>query len=85
MDISIKITIFVYMKIEKTTYKPIRITDGYVMKKQLHNGFRIVEFYHYEHRGKPISEVRKHTVKKDLPLTDAEDLLYKLESKLNKK
>ena len=74
------------MKIEKTTaYKPIRITDGYVMKNQLHNGFRIVEFYHYEHRGKPISEVRKHTVKKDLLLTDAEDLLYKLESKLNKK
>lgn len=74
------------MKIEKTTtYKPIRITDGYVMKKQLHNGFRIVEFYHYEHRGKPISEVRKRTVKKDLLLTDAEDLLYKLESKLNKK
>ena len=73
------------MKIEKTTYKPIRITDGYVMQKPLHTGFRIVEFYHYEHRGKPISEVRKHTVKKDLLLTDAEDLLYKLESKLNKK
>ena len=54
-------------------------------EKQLHNGFRIVEFYHYEHRGKPISEVRKHTVKRDLLLTDAEDLLYKLESKLNKK
>ena len=74
------------MKIEKPpSYKPIRVTDGYVMKKQLHNGFKIIEFYHYEHRGKPISEIRKHTVKKDLLLTDAEDLIYKLESKLSAK
>ena len=72
------------MKIEKTTYKPIRITDGYIMKKQLHKGFRIVEYFHYELKGRQVTEVRKRTYKKNLLLTDAEDLLYKLENSINK-
>lgn len=65
------------MKIE--SYRPLRTTDAYQMKKQLHGRFKIVEYYHYELHGKPTTEVRKRTIKKNLLLTDAENLLYKLE------
>ena len=64
------------MKIE--SYKPKRITDGYQMKKHLHNGFRIIEIWHFSNEN----NYRKRCVAKHLNLSDAEDLLYKLEAKL---
>lgn len=62
------------------SYKPKRITDGYQMKKHLHGGFKVVEFWHFsdEHN------IRKRCVAKHLNLNDAEGLLYKLEAKLSK-
>ena len=66
--------VYLYMKIQKST----RVIDGYQMKKQLHGGFKIVEYSHVE--GQPAS-ARKRTLHKNLLLTDAESLLYKLESK----
>ena len=62
------------------TYKPTRIIDGYQMKKHRHGGFRIVEYSHFSNEN----FVRKKTVFKNLTLSDAEDKLYRLESKLNK-
>lgn len=66
------------MKIE--TYKPKRITDGYQMKKHLHGGFRIIECWHFSNE----SHIRKKCVVKHLNLSQAEDLMYKLEAKLSK-
>lgn len=64
------------------SYKPQRTTDGYVMKKQLHGGFKILEYYHYELHGKATTDTRKRTIKKNMLLTDAENLLYRLEHKV---
>ena len=66
------------MKNEKTAYKPYRIIDGYHMKKQLHRGFKILEYYHYSNE----QSYRRRTLYKNLTLTDAEDKLYRLESKI---
>ena len=66
------------MKIE--TYKPKRITDGYQMKKHLHGGFRVIEYWHFSNE----SYIRKKCVAKHLNLSQAEDLMYKLEAKLSK-
>ena len=60
-------------------FKPKKIIDGYQMKKHLHDGFHIVEYWHYENE----TNVRKRNVAKHLNLSDAENLLYKLESKNN--
>lgn len=62
----------------KNSYKPIRVIDGYQMKKQLHGGFKIVEYSHFNNED----FLRKRTVHKNLTLSDAEDKLYRLESKL---
>lgn len=78
LDNSLNYTIFVYMKNEKKSYKPTRIIDGYRMKKQLHGGFKIVEYSHFSNE----SFLRKKVLHKNLTLTDAEDKLYRLESKL---
>ena len=62
---------------QKTTYKPIRITDGYQMKKHLHGGYKIIEYYHFSNE----KFLRKKILFRHLTLTDAEDKLYRLESK----
>lgn len=64
----------------KNSYKPYLIIDGYVMKKHLHGGFRIIECSHYSNE----KFTRKRTKAKHLSLEDAEDMMYRLESKLNK-
>lgn len=66
------------MKNQKSSYKPTLIIDGYQMKKQLRNGFKIVEYSHYSNE----TFIRKRVLFKHLTLTDAEDKLYRLESKL---
>lgn len=65
------------MKNQKT-YKPTLIIDGYQMKKHLHGGFKIVEYSHFSNE----SFIRKRVLFKHLTLSDAEDKLYRLESKL---
>lgn len=50
------------------------------MKKHLHGGFRIIEYWRFSNE----SNVRKRCVAKHLNLNEAEDLMYKLEAKLNK-
>ena len=60
------------------SYKPVKIIDGYVLKKQLHRGYKIVEYSHYSDGGSQ----KKRTLYKNLNLSDAESLLFKLESKL---
>lgn len=60
------------------SYKPKLIIDGYQMKKQLHAGFKIVEYFHYSNEN----YLRKRVLFKNLTLSDAEDKLYRLESKL---
>lgn len=66
------------MKNQKTPYKPTRIIDGYQMKKHLNGGFKIVEYSHFSNEG----FLRKRVIHKHLSLSDAEDMLYRLESKL---
>jgi hypothetical protein len=62
------------------SYKPKRITDGYQMKKHLHGGFRIIEHWHFSNE----TNIRRRCVAKHLDLNEAEDLMYRLEAKLNK-
>ena len=62
----------------KTPYKPALIIDGYQMKKHLHGGFKIIEYSHFSDE----KFVRKKTLFKHLSLSDAEDRMYRLESKL---
>ena len=50
------------------------------MKKHLHGGFKIVEYSHFSNEG----FMRKRVLFKHLTLSEAEDKLYRLESKLNK-
>ena len=64
----------------KNSYKPYLIIDGYVMKKHLHGGFRIIEYFHYSDE----KFTRKRTKAKHLCLEDADDMMYRLESKLSK-
>lgn len=64
----------------KNSYKPYLIIDGYAMKKHLHGGFKIVEYSHFSNE----KFTRKRVRAKHLPLEDAEDMMYRLESKLNK-
>lgn len=64
----------------KNSYKHKLVIDGYVMKKHLHGGFRIIEYSHYSNE----KFIRKRTKAKHLSLEDAEDMMYRLESKLNK-
>ena len=64
----------------KNSYKPYRIIDGYYMKKQLHGGFKLVEVSHFSNE----TFYRKRTLKKNLNLNEAEDMVYRLESKLKK-
>lgn len=71
---------FVYLcmtKQQKTTYKPTRVIDGYQMKKHLHGGFKIIEYYHYSNED----FMRKKIIFKHLTLSEAEDKLYRLETK----
>ena len=63
---------------KKPTRKPALIIDGYEMKKHLHGGFKIIEYSHYENE----KFIRKRTLFKHLTLVEAEDILYRLESKL---
>lgn len=65
---------------KKQTYKPILIIDGYQMKKHYDGGFKIIEYSHYSNENFQ----RKRTVGKHLTLTDAEDMLYRMERKLTK-
>lgn len=58
------------------SYKPKRIIDGYTMKKHLHGGFKIVEYSHFSNEN----FIRKRTLFKHLSLSDAEDMLYRLEN-----
>ena len=64
-------------KLKNAPYKPTRIIDGYQVKKQQHGLFKILEYFHFsdEHH------IRKRTLFKDLTSSDAEDKLYRLESK----
>ena len=62
----------------KTPHKPALIIYGYQMKKHLHGGFKIVEYSHFSDE----KFVRKRTLFKHLSLSDAEDRMYRLESKL---
>lgn len=64
-------------KVKNATYKPTRIVDGYQMKKQQHGLFKIVEFYHYSNE----QAIRRRTISKNLTLSDAEDKIYRLETK----
>ncbi len=50
------------------------------MKKQLHGGFKVVEVSHYSNE----TFYRKRVLKKNLNLNEAEDMIYRLENKLNK-
>lgn len=50
------------------------------MKKHLHGGFKIVEYSHFSNE----KYIRKRVLHKHLSLSDAEDMLYRLENKLNK-
>lgn len=59
-------------------YKPKKIVDGYQSKKQLFGGFKVVEYYHYTNEP----SVRKRVLFKDLSMTDAENVVYNLESKM---
>lgn len=61
----------------KTPYKPTRITDGYQMKKQLRGKFKIVEYFHFSNE----TSIRKRTIFKNLILSDAEDKMYRLETR----
>lgn len=58
--------------------KPHKIIDGYALKKHQSGGFKIVEYSHFSNE----STQRKRTIKKHLKLSDAEDILYRLEHKL---
>lgn len=62
-----------------TTYKPTKVIDGYISKKQLHGGFKVIQLYHYEKNGKPLSEMRRRVIRKGLNMDEAEELIYKLE------
>lgn len=64
-------------KQQKTTYKPTRVIDGYQLKKHLHGGFKIVEYFHFSNE----KLLRKKTIYRHLTLNDAEDKLYRLESR----
>lgn len=61
----------------KHPYKPKRVVEGYQMKKQLHGGFKIIEYTRMSNE----QGIRKRTIYKNLTLTDAEDILYRLETK----
>ena len=50
---------------------------GYEIRKQQRGLFKIVEYI----QATPDSGVRKRTIRKDLNLSDAEKVLYDLESK----
>lgn len=63
--------------IETKTYKPKRVIEGYQMKKQLHGGFKIVEYSRMSNED----VIRRRTIHKNLTLTDAENILYKLETR----
>lgn len=65
------------MKNEKPL-KPKIIIDGYQIRKQLGGLFKIVQYSHYSNE----KFIRKKTIIKNLNLSDAEDKLYRLESKL---
>ena len=60
------------------TYKPTLIIEGYQIRKHLNGGFRIVEYSRYNNEN----FIRKRTLYKHLTLSDAEDKLYRLESKI---
>lgn len=77
LELSLFNLIFVYMKNEKT-YKPTLIIEGYKMKKQLHGGFKIIEYSRFSNE----TFIRKRVLFKHLTLSEAEDKLYQLESKL---
>lgn len=47
------------------------------MKKQQHGGFKVVEVSHFNNE----KFYRKRTLKKNLTLDEAEDMLYRLETR----
>lgn len=63
---------------KKPSYKPSLIIDGYQMKNHLHGGFKIVEYSHFSNEN----FIRKRVLFKHLTLSEAEDRLYRLESRL---
>ena len=58
--------------------KSVLVIDGYQIKKHLMKGFKIVQFSHYSNEG----YIRKKTLYKHLTLSEAEEILYKLESNI---
>lgn len=65
------------MQKSNLSYKPIKIIDGYQIKKQQRGLFKVVEFSHYSNESK----LRKRTIYKDLDISNAENILYRLETK----
>ena len=57
--------------------KPKRIIVGYKMKHQQSGGFKVVEYSRMDNE----SYVRKRVLKKNMTMTDADDYIYRLESK----
>jgi hypothetical protein len=65
---------------KRTSYKPFRIIDGYLIKPQQGGYYKIVEYSSMSNG----QGYKKRTVAKNLDLSTAEAELYKLE-KQNKK
>lgn len=59
-------------------HKSKLIIIGYEMRKNQHEGFKIIKFFRYENENFS----RKKTIYKHLTLSDAESILYKLESQI---
>jgi hypothetical protein len=57
--------------------KPKRIIRGYVKKKQQSGGFKVVQYSSMEDDSSP----KKRTIRKNLTLDEAEELIYQLELK----
>lgn len=68
------------MKVQKQSYKPTKVVEGYQMKKQQRGGFKIIEYWRMSNE----ESLRKRTLYKNLNMMDAENILYQLESKLPK-
>lgn len=71
LDYLIHFCIFKYMK------KPKRLILGYEMKLQVFGGFKIVEYSQMDNG----EGFRKRTLHKNLDLSTAEDIIYRLENK----
>lgn len=66
------------MTSKKHSYKPKRIILGYNTKKQLHSGFKVIEYSRMSNED----YVRRKTIAKNLTVDGAEEMIYELEKKL---